>query len=168
VPKAGAPCGSSLASWETVGYLRRTKRRKTTGEFFTLLEVFDEPCTEEYEGPAHGVPPYGTWERVYVVGERGKSIVKIGTTTNTDARLDALRRSHGGKLIYRWLYDGNVELEYHLHRYFRLLALGGEWFDFKDADPVASVAARAEYFYQLPPGQTMPWCDDPAEDFRED
>lgn len=141
---------------EKVGYLRRTKRRKTTGEFYTLLEVFDAPCSGEYEGPTHGTPPYETWERVYVVGEPGSSIVKIGTTTNTASRLDALQHAHGKPLVYRWLYNGNVELEYHLHRRFRSLALGREWFDFKDSDPVASVALAVEAFYRLTPGATLP------------
>lgn len=139
-----------FAELEAAGFMRRTRMRETTGEFYTLVEVFDVPTYGEYAGPNHGVPPTDTNEVVYVMGEATGSIVKIGTTTNLNRRHADLQRGRGTPLVVRWLYSGGAELEYSLHRAFRAQALGGEWFDFGSLDPVEEVAKHAELFYLNP------------------
>lgn len=139
-----------FAELEAAGFMRRTRMRETDGSFYTLVEVFDTPHDGEYPGPNHGVPPIGTSAVVYVVGEADSSVVKIGTTANLSRRIIALQRHSRTMLDIRWSYSGNAELEYYLHRVFRDRALGGEWFDFGDLDPVAEVTKQAELFYLQP------------------
>lgn len=146
---------------EETGYMRRTRGRKSNGDFYTWLEVSDVPDqfaaltapmqgTEPVAGREHGtVPEEGL---VYVIGPAESSVVKIGTTVNVDARLRGMQTSNPLLLIARWTCRGNVELENFLHRRFDGIRMKGEWFDFGDADPIAEVSAAAEYFYELPPG----------------
>ncbi len=117
--------------------------------------MFDVPLDETYEGPTCGKMPLDSGEMVHLVSEPGSFVAKIGTTTNLDQRLASLRSRHSRTLVLRWSFHGNTELEFYLHRCFKHLALGGEWFDFKEGDPVQRVAAATEIFYLIPAGTTI-------------
>jgi hypothetical protein len=146
---------------ETLGYMRRTKGKKSNGGFYTWLEVSDVPNqfapfslpeqpSEPVVGYDHGVMPAQGF--VYVISPAGSSTVKIGTSVDVPSRLRGMQTSHPELLIARWSCPGNVELESFLHRRFDPIRVKGEWFDFGDADPVAEVSAAAEYFYELSAG----------------
>lgn len=146
---------------EAVGYMRRTKGKKSNGDFYTWLEVSDVPHqfapfslseqpSEPVAGYEHGVMPSDGF--VYIISPAGNAVVKIGTSVDVPARLRGMQTSHPQLLIARWTCRGNVELESFLHRRFESIRVKGEWFDFGDADPVAEVSAAAEYFYEMPPG----------------
>lgn len=144
---------------EETGYMRRTRGKKSNGDFYTWLEVSDvpgrfvafaaeNPPSEPVAGWDHGfVPAEGM---VYVIGSAGSTVVKIGTTGNVETRLRGMQTSNPLLLVAHWSCRGNVELESYLHRRFDEIRLKGEWFDFGDADPVTEVRAGAEEFYQLP------------------
>ena len=142
---------------EETGYMRRTRGRKSNGDFYTWLEVFDVPgqFASSSAGRDHGVMPREGL--VYVVGPADSSVVKIGTTVNVEARLRGMQTAHPLLLVARWTCPGNVELESYLHRRFDEIRMKGEWFNFGDADPVAEVSAAAEFFYELRPGTLAAW-----------
>lgn len=146
---------------EENGYMRRTRGRKSNGDFYTWLEVSDVPNqfapfsvpdqpSEPVIGYDHGVMPSEGF--VYIISPAESSTVKIGTSMDVPARLRSMQTSHPQLLIARWTCQGNVELESFLHRRFDPIRVKGEWFDFGDADPIAEVSAAAEYFYELPAG----------------
>lgn len=64
--------------------------------------------------------------KVYAV-QRLDGLVKIGTTTNLKARLEALTKSHGALAVLR-IVNGGRRLELKLHREFREHHEFGEWF----------------------------------------
>ncbi len=146
---------------ETLGYMRRTKGKKSNGGFHTWLEVSDVPNqfapfslpeqpSEPVAGYDHGTMP--TEGFVYIIGPAESSIVKIGTSVDVPSRLRGIQTSNPQLLVARWACLGNVELEDFLHRQFDPIRVKGEWFDFGDADPIAEVSAAAEHFYELPSG----------------
>lgn len=139
---------------EEFGYMRRTRGRKSGGDFHTTLEVTDVPhdFTVAVQGRERGVMPEIGSGVVYVVGPAVSSVVKIGTTTNLPSRVTDLQTGHPLLLLGRWTCPGNIELETYLHRRFDPIRMQGEWFDFGDADPVVEVATAAEEFYEMPPG----------------
>jgi hypothetical protein len=149
----------ALRELEETGYLRRTRGRKSSGGFYTWLEVFDVPnqFAKSTDGREHGIVPKDGEGMVYVVGPDEGSVVKIGTTVNVEARLRGMQTSHPLLLIARWTCPGNVELESYLHRRFDDIRMRGEWFNFGDVDPIAEVSAAAEYFYELRPGTLSRW-----------
>lgn len=137
---------------EETGYMRRTRGRKSNGDFHTWLEVFDvaNQFAASTASGDHGIMP--SEGQVYVVGPAEGSVVKIGTSVDVAARLRGMQTSHPLLLIARWTCPGNVELESYLHRRFDEIRMKGEWFNFGDVDPIAEVSAAAETFYELPPG----------------
>lgn len=140
---------------EELGYMRRTQGRKSSGGFYTLLEVTDVPhdFSVAVEGREHGIMPAAGDGIVYVVGPPKSSVVKIGTTTNLETRVSGIQTGNPLLVLARWTCPGNVELEMHLHRRFDQIRMQGEWFDFGSLNPVAEVAAAAEHFYRLRPGE---------------
>lgn len=144
----------SFRELEELGYMRRTKGRKSSGDFYTTLEATDVPhdFTVATRGREHGIMPEAGSGVVYVVGPAVGSVVKIGTTTNLPSRMNGLQTGHPLLLLGRWTCTGNAELEMYLHRRFDHIRMMGEWFDFGGADPVVAVAAAAEEFYRMPPG----------------
>lgn len=76
---------------------------------------------------------------VYVIGSAGTHLVKIGTTNNGTQRLADLQRMNPLPLRLLWSTPGNYTLEFALHHHFATLRRHGEWFDFGDSDPVATV-----------------------------
>jgi hypothetical protein len=148
-----------FAELESVGYMRRTRQRRANGEFFTVLEVADIPNSWDdliVDEPQAPLPAPGQVGVVYVIGELGSSIVKIGTTENTRSRLRQIQTGHPHKLHVRWSFGGSVELEDYLHRRFTELRLEGEWFDFRDADPVAEVDKATDAYYLAPSDACTP------------
>lgn len=146
---------------ETIGYMRRTKGKKSNGDFYTWLEVSDVPHqfapfslaeqpSEPVAGYEHGTMP--TEGFVYIISSAESRVVKIGTTVDVSTRLRSMQTSNPQLLVARWSCLGNVELESFLHRRFDSIRIKGEWFDFGDRDPIAEVSAAAEYFYELPAG----------------
>lgn len=102
-----------FAELEAAGYMRRIKRRRTGGEFYTILEVTDRP--NEWgdplpEAPRAPFPNRGQSPVVYVVGPRRSSVVKIGTSGNADAnaRLKQLQTGSAYKLHVRWTFGGGA------------------------------------------------------------
>jgi hypothetical protein len=75
--------------------------------------------------PSHRFP---SGERVYVVGPRDLSEVKIGTTSGVHARMQDLRAAAFVPLYVHAHFDGSFELERRLHRRFADLCVGGERF----------------------------------------
>ena len=140
---------------EELGYMRRTQGRKSSGGFFTLLEVTDvtHDFTVAVEGREHGTMPTAGDGIVYVVGAPKSSVVKIGTTINLATRVSGIQTGNPLLVLARWTCPGNAELETYLHRRFDHIRMQGEWFNFGSMDPVAEVAAGAEHFYRLPSGQ---------------
>src|SRR4051794_22694672 len=78
-------------------------------------------------------------EYVYLIGGKGSSIVKIGRSTNVTKRLAQIQYKSPVRLSVLWQVEGDAELEFGLHRLFKPYRSHGEWFDFKDCDPVEVV-----------------------------
>lgn len=78
---------------------------------------------------------------VYLIGQPGQSMVKIGyTSADVSFRLRKLRLGSPVELVIRGHWDASITLEEKLHRTFASRRHHGEWFDFSGADPVAEVA----------------------------
>lgn len=137
-----------------LGYMRRTRGRKSSGDFHTTLDVSDTPhdFTVAGQGREYGVMPADGESVVYVVGPANSSVVKIGTTTNLTNRVNGIQTGHPLLLLARWTCPGGVELEAFLHRRFDSIRMNGEWFNFEGSDPVDEIAKASERFYRLPDG----------------
>lgn len=85
-----------------------------------------------------------TGEVMYVVGEPGERLVKIGTTMNLGMRFRNLQSSSPTRPDVLWFGPGSIELEAKLHSRFSLFRQHGEWFYFDQGDPAALVAAAVE------------------------
>ncbi|GAA1961840.1 hypothetical protein GCM10009754_36160 [Amycolatopsis minnesotensis] len=75
---------------------------------------------------------------IYVIGQSGSSIAKIGYSTDIHKRHKGLQSSHPHLLELLWHTSGDRKLEYALHEKFKKLRVRGEWYDFGDLDPVKS------------------------------
>lgn len=150
-----------FAELESVGYMRRIRKRRNNGEFYTVLEVTDLPGRWGDPEPAIGAtlfPPRGQAPFVYVVGPDSSNVVKIGTTTDAvPKRLKGIQTGHPHKLHIRWSFGGGSELEGFLHDRFRDRRLEGEWFDFGNEDPVKAVSEAADCYYLVPTGTCTSW-----------
>jgi hypothetical protein len=82
---------------------------------------------------------------VYAVSSQADpKAVKIGVSKDVPARRKTLQSGSGSLLVVRWTSSGGGWLEERLHERFAARALGGEWFDFRDAaDPVQMIAQAA-------------------------
>lgn len=99
----------------------------------TVLTLFDVETPEQPE----------SW--VYVIGVPGSKVVKIGVARDVESRLRGIQNGNPAKLEVLWRTPGSYELEKKLHRKFRPFRVQGEWFDFKQSDPVACVAAMVAH-----------------------
>ncbi|MFF8610892.1 GIY-YIG nuclease family protein [Streptomyces sp. NPDC015346] len=82
---------------------------------------------------------------VYVIGEQGSRIVKIGTTKDLSLRLTALQTGNPNPLVLLWSHQGGRDLEGHLHATFAPHRVRGEWFDLNPlGEPVAAVQRAVE------------------------
>lgn len=89
-----------------------------------------------------------TWEIkkqfVYLIGPADGSVFKIGRTSNVENRLRSLQAGNPATLSVLWTAPGSVLIECELHRWFENGWVRGEWFDFGDLDPVATINAAIE------------------------
>lgn len=138
---------SLMVELKAKGYVRLQRHRAGGGRFGSYLEAFDVPVD---------VPPSSTNpsrasdlddDVVYVIGEEGSSIVKIGTTSNLTTRLKGIQTGSPVRLSVIWTCTADWRLESFLHGIFQDLRMEGEWFDFEDADPIAEVSRAAERFF---------------------
>jgi len=146
-----------LLELEEAGYLIRRKRRVDGGRYGGHLEVYDTPqprvadtvnldpprrggLSLEHDGPV-----------VYVIGEPGSQVVKIGTTINLEARLKGIQTASPGRVDVLWFTPGSWELEEALHSRFRATRQRGEWFHFGEleGDPVELVSSAASELVPL-------------------
>lgn len=161
---------SLLAELEAAGYLMRGDAWKgQTGGHYMLFDRSQAP-TVASRLPA--VPPkhFGR-EVLYVVGQPGTAIVKIGRSTNMPLRLRAIQTGSPVPLSVLWWHPGGQDLERYLHRKYAEFRLHGEWFDFGVEEPdhlveMAVTSLRpdefppmielredfADYFRKYPPG----------------
>lgn len=77
--------------------------------------------------------------RVYAIGAEGSSVVKIGVTTDLAKRLAGIQNGNPNRLVVRWKAPGDRMLEKWLHVKFQRHRMSGEWFDFRDQDPIAAI-----------------------------
>lgn len=124
------------------GYLVRTKQRGDGGRFVTQLEAFASPQST-IDNQDSGVAPTRL-QVVYVIGQPGSPVVKIGTTSRLRKRLKGVQTGSPIRLEVLWSCPGGGWLEERLHTMFAPLRLEGEWFDFGSADPVTQVAKAAD------------------------
>lgn len=86
-----------------------------------------------------------TADDLYVIGEGHPSnVVKIGRSNNVPSRLATFQTASPRKLRALHVESGAGYLEPRLHQRFAHLRLEGEWFDFRDKDPVTEVRAALE------------------------
>ncbi|MFI7121950.1 GIY-YIG nuclease family protein [Amycolatopsis sp. NPDC049868] len=78
---------------------------------------------------------------VYVIGQAGSNVVKIGYSIAVTSRLKNLQTSNPHPLEVRWDTPGDRRLEDALHLRFAKYRTTGEWFDFGHVDPVKVVPA---------------------------
>jgi len=114
--------------------LRRTPQEYESGEWVQTLDF-----------PESGPPPKRT-SVVYLIGTPGSSIAKIGVSKNLDNRLRGLQGSSAAPVEVLWHEPGDRLKEAWLHARFSHLNSHGEWFDFGDLDPVATVANMAKKY----------------------
>ena len=116
------------------GYLARVKRKFVDGKFREVIEAFADPT----EAPVQTEIIHPD-QVVYVIGQPGGSIVKIGTTSNLRARLRVIQTGCPVRLQVLWSCPGGRRLESCLHGIYAHLRLEGEWFRFHHSDPISSV-----------------------------
>lgn len=118
-----------------------TRKVRSGGRVGTVLEVFDVPVRREnpvpVDDPKHPAERRG--EVVYIVGEPGSSVVKIGMTSNIKKRLKGIQTHSPAQLEVLWTHQGGAELEEALHDRYHSRRLQGEWFDFGRSNPVRLV-----------------------------
>ncbi|WP_052120442.1 GIY-YIG nuclease family protein [Amycolatopsis sp. MJM2582] len=83
---------------------------------------------------------------VYVIGQVGSNVVKIGYSIDVSSRLKSLQTSNPNPLEVRWYTPGDRRLEDALHLRFVKYRTNGEWFDFGHLDPVVEVRAAVSEF----------------------
>lgn len=83
---------------------------------------------------------------VYVAGAPDAyRLVKIGYTSGTvDRRLNQIRTMSPVPIRELWSTPGTLQTEGALHATFAAQRVHGEWFDFGDADPVATIREHVE------------------------
>lgn len=116
-----------------LGYLVRTRQEGADGRVLEDVEAFAVPQASPDSGGPHSK------QVVYVIGQPGSRIAKIGTTSNLRARLRALQTGHPFRLEVLWSCPGGRRLESWLHKGLAPRRLEGEWFDFDEYDPARLV-----------------------------
>lgn len=93
-------------------------------------------------------PATSRW--VYVIGEAGSSIVKIGHGIDPGKRLSGIQVGNPVRLVVRWKTPGGRALEDWLHVRFQHFRLVGEWFDFGKLDPMAEIKKAVNQYHDDP------------------
>lgn len=98
---------------------------------------------------------------VYVIGNADNRLVKIGWTTQAKLkRLGQIQTMSPSILKVLWTTPGGRPLEDALHSRFLAERRHGEWFDFGDRDPVATVSEAVGELTQSRPATTKAGADD--------
>lgn len=107
--------------------------KSQAGGHYLFFDRYQEPTVAPRLPP---MPPadYGR-SVLYVIGQPGTAIVKIGKTGNVESRLRAIQTGSPVPLAVLWWHVGGDELERPLHREFKEYRLHGEWFDFGVEEP---------------------------------
>lgn len=106
----------------------------------------------------------GPTSYLYVIGGSGLPHVKIGISTNPQARLKQLQPGSPVRLEVLWKVPGDNWLEQLVHSHLGEYRAHGEWFDLTSlGDPAAVVedAVRAIQVVQPAPQAEEPDCPDP-------
>jgi hypothetical protein len=93
-----------------------------------LRNVASDATIADVSRPNNPESPEGAMSCVYVVEAKDLDMAKIGTTTNFEDRLAALRTTCPAELQVVRVFDGDVELERRLHKCFAPHRVRGEWF----------------------------------------
>jgi hypothetical protein len=80
---------------------------------------------------------------LYVMGEPGSFTVKIGMTTDLEARCSQIQRMSPVKIEVLWAVPSPYALERALHRHFAEQRSHGEWFEFS-SDPLPLIQAALD------------------------
>lgn len=78
---------------------------------------------EEILKTTHGHISY-----VYLITDKSRNMVKIGTSNNPDQRLSRLQTGNGGQLVLSGLILGGRKLEREIHKMFNEKRIKNEWF----------------------------------------
>lgn len=81
---------------------------------------------------------------VYVIGARNSSVVKIGRAIDVPKRLMEIQIGNPERLVVHWHTPGGCGLERWLHGEFRPFHKLGEWFDFKELNPINEITGAVE------------------------
>ncbi|MHB9849092.1 GIY-YIG nuclease family protein [Streptomyces krungchingensis] len=125
----------ALVELEAASYLLRRKAGGGVAGHLRI-EIFHSPAQA-----ADAVPPVETDSDavVYVIGQRGSGVVKIGTTANLKQRVASLQTGYPLALEVLGTHQGGWSLEQYLHERFAAKRMQGEWFDFGEMDPASAV-----------------------------
>lgn len=78
---------------------------------------------------------------VYLLGSPWNTLVKIGCSRTPDVRFGTIATATPFPVKLLWVAPKGVDCESYLHRECKPFHVHGEWFDFKDIDPVEHVKA---------------------------
>ncbi|MDH2393922.1 GIY-YIG nuclease family protein [Streptomyces sp. HNM0663] len=97
----------------------------------------------------------GVATNVYAIAAIGTSMVKIGASSNPAGRVTAFQIGCPLELRLLGNWWGGSLVENYLHHAFATKRVRGEWFDFKDEDPLPLIEATVEkavrYIARQPP-----------------
>lgn len=85
---------------------------------------------------------------VYIIGSKQARPVKIGTSIDSPKRLASIQMMSPVILEILHEHPGEYDLEAWLHTKFKRYRIHGEWFDFGELDPVATVSAAISHYEQ--------------------
>lgn len=121
------------------------------------LLVFDRPQEPTVPMPLPELPLSGSHETVvYVIGQPGTSIVKIGVTRGLRNRLRGIQTGSPVPVVVRWWCTADSQLEIDLHERFADFRMNGEWFNFGVEEPEVLVEMAVR---ELRPGLLPPLLD---------
>lgn len=131
--------------------MRGDSWKSQAGGHYLFFDRWQEPTAAPKLPP---LPPekYGR-SVLYVIGQPGTAIVKIGRTTNVGSRLRSIQTGSPVPLAVLWWHVGGDELEKPLHRKFKEYRLHGEWFDFgvEEPDILVEMAVQDRRPEEFPP-----------------
>lgn len=128
------PLRRALQELQAAGYVMRGDGWKMQAGGHYLF--FDRSQAPTVAGTLPPLPPR-TFGRdvLYVIGQPGTAIVKIGVTSSLPSRLKSIQTGSPVPLRVLWWHPGSYDLESQLHRQFDDCRLHGEWFDFGVEEP---------------------------------
>jgi hypothetical protein len=76
---------------------------------------------------------------IYLLGSPWNTLVKIGCSRQPDVRFGSIACASPFPVKLLWVSAKGVDCESYLHRSCKEFHVHGEWFDFKEVDPIAHV-----------------------------